>query len=97
MVMKHDIAYRRAIILLSIGADAMSGDNKKPRDRDGFVQSLSFLSQIGVTIIACIAVGILLGRFLDLLLGTTPWLLLVFTLLGIASAFKSIFDMAKKH
>ena len=73
----------------------MSDENKQ--QRDGFVQSLSFLSQIGVTIIACIAVGILLGRFLDFLMGTTPWLLLVFTLLGIASAFKSIFDMAKKN
>jgi len=61
------------------------------------MRAFSFLSQIGITILACLAVGILLGRVLDSLLGTTPWLLLVFTLLGIAAAFKSIFDMAKKH
>ena len=73
----------------------MSGDNKE--QRDGFLQSFSFLSQIGITIIACVAVGILLGKFLDSLLGTSPWLLLVFTLLGIASAFKSIIDQAKKN
>ena len=73
----------------------MSSDSKE--QRDGFLQSLSFLSQIGTTIIACVAVGIFAGRFLDSLLGTTPWLLLVFTLLGIASAFKSIFDLAKKN
>ena len=73
----------------------MSGDNKE--QRDGFMLSLSFLSQIGITIIACVAVGILLGKYLDSLLGTSPWLLLVFTLLGIASAFKSIFDQAKKN
>jgi len=74
--------------------DAMPGDDKQ---RDGFIKSLSFLSQIGVTIIACIAVGILFGSFLDSLLGTTPWLLLVFILLGIVAAFKSILDLAKKH
>ena len=77
-----------------MGAKAMSGDNKEPQD--GFMRALSLLTQIGVTIIACVAVGILLGRLIDSLLGTTPWLLLVFTLLGIAAAFKSIFDMAKK-
>jgi len=73
----------------------MPGSDKKPRD--GFVYAFSYLSQIGITIIACVAVGIFLGRVLDSLLGTTPWLLLVFTLLGIVAAFKSIFDMAKKH
>ena len=73
----------------------MSGDNNT--NGDGFMKALSFLSQIGITIIACVAVGILLGRFLDSQLGTAPWLLLVFTLLGIAAAFKSIFEIAKKN
>ena len=73
----------------------MSGDDNE--QRDGFMRALTYLSQIGITIIACVAVGILLGRFLDSLLGTTPWLLLVFTLLGIAAAFKSIFDESQKH
>ncbi|NLN53511.1 MAG: hypothetical protein GX150_04315, partial [Firmicutes bacterium] len=31
---------------------------------------------------ATIFVGVLLGRFLDSLLGTSPWLLLIFSLLG---------------
>jgi len=54
------------------------------------------LLQIGVTIIACLAVGIFLGWLLDRFFGTTPWLLMVCTLLGIGAAFKSIFDFAKK-
>ncbi|MCL2227101.1 MAG: AtpZ/AtpI family protein [Oscillospiraceae bacterium] len=61
-----------------------------------FAKALAVLSQIGISIIACIGVGIFLGWLLDSLLGTSPWLLLVFTLLGIAAAFKSIFDFAKK-
>jgi len=66
------------------------------RQRDGFLHAISLLSHFAVTIIACIIIGILLGRFLDNLLGTAPWLLLVFILLGVAAAFKSIFDISRK-
>jgi len=61
-----------------------------------FMRALAVLSQIGITIIMCVAVGIFLGLMLDRWLGTSPWLLIVFTLLGIIAAFKSIFDFAKK-
>ena len=64
--------------------------------RKAIFRALTFLSQIGITIIACVAIGILLGRFLDNLLGTSPWLLLIFTFFGICAAFKSIIDLAKK-
>jgi len=59
-------------------------------------RAISFFSQISVTIVACILIGILLGRFLDNYFGTSPWLLLVFTLLGMAAAFKSLFDLGMK-
>ena len=72
----------------------MSGD-KKPQQNE-FARAMSFLLQIGVTIIACLAVGIFLGWFLDRWLGTEPWLLLVFSFFGVGAAFKSIFDFAKK-
>jgi len=62
-----------------------------------WVKALSLLSQMGVTIVACILVGVFLGRFLDGVFGTTPWLTLVFSILGIAAAFKSIFDLASKE
>jgi len=70
-------------------------DNKKPQQNE-FVLALSHFLQIGISIIACLAVGIFIGWLLDRYLGTTPWLLLVFTLLSIGAAFKSIFDFAKK-
>ena len=72
----------------------MSGDKKD--QQDGFIRAFSSLSQIGITIIACIAVGIFIGWLLDKLLGTSPWLLIVFTFLGVIAAFKSILDLAKK-
>jgi len=70
------------------------------RDDNGqgkeFMRALAVLSQIGITIILCVAVGIFIGWLLDRLLGTSPWLIIVFTLLGVVAAFKSIFDFAKK-
>jgi len=63
---------------------------------NGFVQALALLTQIGFTIVACVAIGIFLGWLLDRWLGTEPWLLMVFTLLGIVAAIKSIIEFAKK-
>jgi ATP synthase protein I len=60
------------------------------------LRALSVISQIGLMLAACVLVGVLLGRFLDNLLGTSPWLLIVFSLLGMAAAFKSIFDFANR-
>jgi len=68
---------------------------KKPQQNE-FVRAFSVFMQIGVTIIACLAVGLFLGWLLDRLLGTQPWLLMVFSFLGIGAAFKMIFDFAKK-
>jgi len=73
----------------------MSNDDKKKQQHE-FVRAMSFFIQISVTIIACIAVGIFLGWLLDRFLGTTPWLLMVFSFLGAGAAFKSIFEFAKK-
>ena len=70
-------------------------DNKKQKNE--FVRALSMVSQIGLMMIACVVIGVLLGNYLDKLLGTSPWLLLVFSFLGVAAAFKSIFDYSKKQ
>ena len=73
-------------------------DSKNDKIRHGDIsRALSELSQIGIMIISCVGVGIALGWFLDNLLGTSPWLMLVCIFLGIGAAFKSIFDFARKQ
>ena len=69
-------------------------DSKQRRE---LMRGLSTLSQVGFTIVACVLIGILLGRFLDNLFNTSPWLIIIFTLLGVLAAFKSIFDIAKRR
>jgi len=70
-------------------------DDKKPQQNE-FTKAMAHFLQISVSILACIAVGIFLGWLLDRFLGTSPWLLMIFSFLGVAAAFKSIFDFAKK-
>jgi len=66
------------------------------KQRGELIRALSFLSQIGFMVAACILTGVLLGRFLDRVLGTSPWFLLFFSLSGAAAAFRSVLEMAKK-
>lgn len=60
-------------------------------------RALRFFSQISFTIVACVIIGVLIGRFLDGFFGTSPWLLALFSLLGVAAAFKSLFDLGMKN
>jgi len=51
---------------------------------------------MGVSIASCVGLGVFLGWLLDRWLGTSPWLILVFSLLGVAAAFKTMFELFKK-
>ena len=74
--------------------NGMSNNNKEQRHK--LLHALSFFSQVGITMAACVFIGVLLGGAFDRLLGTAPWLLLIFSLLGVGAAFKSLFDLANK-
>jgi ATP synthase protein I len=55
------------------------------------------LSSIALILPSSIAVGLFFGYFLDRKLGTEPWLLLIFTVLGIASGLLSLFRAIRKQ
>ena len=69
---------------------------EETKQQNYFVKALSFFSLIGTTIMACVVIGIFLGRFLDGLFGTSPWLLLIFSFLGAAAAFKAVYELVSK-
>lgn len=64
--------------------------------RRNLVRAITFYSQISITMIACILIGVFLGRFLDGFFNTSPWLLLIFSLLGVGAAFKALLDLGQK-
>jgi ATP synthase protein I len=69
--------------------------NDKPRRPD--LRRLSELASLGLVLPSSIAVGLFFGYFLDRWLGTAPWLLLSFTVLGIVSGLLSLFRALKKQ
>ena len=69
----------------------LSGQDKKT-----IFRALSYMTHIAVTMASCVLIGVLLGLFLDNRLGTDPWFVIIFSLLGCLSAFKAMIDIAKK-
>ena len=47
--------------------------------------------------VAATFIGLAMGHYLDLWLGTTPWLTLVFLLLGIVSGFRNVFILTRRE
>jgi ATP synthase protein I len=80
----------------SIKGMLMPSPKKQDKQGKEVLRAISFFSQIAITMAACVAIGVLIGRFLDNLLGTAPWLLLLFSFLGVAAAIKAIFDLGMK-
>ena len=69
-------------------------DEKQPKRPD--IRRLAELSSIALILPSSIAVGLFMGYLLDKWLGTAPWLLLTFTILGIISGLLSLFRAIKK-
>jgi ATP synthase protein I len=70
--------------------------NAEKNKGTGFLKALSQIGHIGVVLAVCVLIGVFMGRFLDSLLGTSPWLLLLFSFFGVGAAFKHLYDMAQK-
>jgi len=60
-------------------------------------KKLAELSSLGLMLPSSIAVGLFIGYQLDKLLGTRPWLLVLFFLFGTASGFYSLIRGLKKR
>jgi len=60
-------------------------------------RKLAAYSTIGLMFPTSIAVGLAIGYFLDKLFDTAPYLLIVFTLYGIAAGFWNLFKITKQY
>lgn len=69
----------------------MAEDNKQ------LFRSLSFLSGVGISMVAATFIGLAMGYYLDRWLETSPWFTLSFLLLGIVSGFRNIFIMTSRE
>ncbi len=77
----------------------MVSDNKQrlAAQRRELYKSLGFLSSVGICMVASILIGMVMGYYLDRWLGTAPWFLLIFLVLGIISGFRNIFILTERE
>ena len=59
-------------------------------------RGLSLALRIGVELVAALVVGVGIGFLLDRWLGTAPWLLIAFFLLGAAAGMLNVFRVASR-
>jgi ATP synthase protein I len=60
------------------------------------IKTLGLVSTVGLSMGIAIALGALIGYYLDKWLDTSPWLLLIFLGFGIAAAFRNLYIMYKR-
>jgi ATP synthase protein I len=70
-------------------AATMSSVSGAARNGRAFYQTLS-ASSVGLELGLAVVFGVLFGRWIDGKLGTTPWLMLVFLVLGFVAGFRSV-------
>jgi len=61
------------------------------------VKKVAEVSSLGLVLPSSIVIGLFMGYFLDKLLGTHPWMLILFLLFGIASGFYSLIRGLNKY
>ncbi len=59
-------------------------------------EAIASASVVGLNLVSATFVGLLIGYWLDRWLGTKPWLLLVFLVLGIVAGFRNVLVEVKK-
>lgn len=59
-------------------------------------EAIASASMIGLNLVSATFIGLAIGYWLDRWLGTSPWLLLVFLVLGIVAGFKNVYLEVKK-
>ncbi|GAB6177119.1 AtpZ/AtpI family protein [Desulfobaculum senezii] len=69
---------------------------KRKKDERPLLDLMGDVGTIGMHMVASTFVGLAIGYYLDEWLGTGPWLLLFFLLVGIAAGFKNVYEQAMR-
>jgi ATP synthase protein I len=75
-------------------ADEAAGRKPQPEGGTSGTSGLSLALRIGVELVGALIVGCGVGLLLDYWLGTSPWLFLVFFVLGAAAGFLNVYRIA---
>ncbi len=65
-------------------------------NRRAFFRELGRYSALGFEMAISVLIGVAIGYYLDMWLGTKPWLMIVWTGFGFAAGFRSLYRAAIK-
>ncbi len=71
--------------------------NDKGRQTRDIVKGMMMVSQIAYSMLAPLALGGVLGYWLDRWLGCSPWLMLLFLFAGIAAGYRGVWHLVKGY
>ena len=74
--------------------DVAAGRAERPESRQG---GLGFAMRIGTELVAALVIGVGFGLLLDNWLGTKPWFMLVFFLLGAAAGMFNVYRVVQNQ
>jgi F0F1-type ATP synthase assembly protein I len=69
---------------------------KDKNDKYKISRAFALVTQLGLQMACCIIMSVLLGVFIDRLLGTMPVFIIIFAILGVGASFKIIIDISKE-
>lgn len=69
----------------------------EPPKEKPLLKQLFEASTVGIQLVLSTFVGFGMGYFLDKFLGTSPWLTIVFLLLGIFAGFRELLRVARRQ
>lgn len=70
---------------------------EKKEDRRRFWRLVGTLSLVGINLVVATFIGFAIGYGLDRLFGTSPWLTIIFLILGIIAGFRNLFLVALRE
>ena len=68
----------------------------KQDKHSGAMGLLGTVGTIGMQLVVATFIGLAMGYYLDQWLGTKPWMLIIFLLLGIATGFRDVYREAMR-
>lgn len=66
-------------------------------DDKGLFKRLAWVSSFGISLVVATFVGLYIGVYLDKLFSATPWLTIIFLIIGIIAGFINIYELIKKY
>ncbi len=67
-----------------------------PRYNGSWVTKAGLASTAGIVLVVATFIGYFFGQWLDRKFGTGPWLMLLFTLMGMAAGFIEVFRIVRQ-